>query len=1325
MVDQGPLVFGKYQLLELLARGGMAEVYKAKSHGVEGFEKVLVIKRILREHSSNPKFVEMFIHEAKLAVTLSHANIVQVFDLGRADDSYFIAMEYVAGYDLSTVLKRGRRFGRPFPRELAIFVAAEVAKGLDYAHRRRDAQQRPLHIVHRDISPHNVLISLEGEVKLTDFGIAKARTTVEPKTEAGVLKGKYAYMAPEQARGEPITPQTDLFALGTVLYEAISGKNPFYSESTYDTLKRVRTGWVRPLSEVVPGVPDDLADAVARAMAPLPEDRYESAGQMYQDLVQLLYTAGRRVGAPDVAAYMDSLQEVSERSRARRSEEIGIRATFEPREDTGRTPVAKPVRRSEGPSSSASDKKPGIGGPAGAELPTGVARPQAERRDVTLLAIRPVPGVPPSEGLRGQALRFGGRMLPSPTGSRVAVPGSVAILFGIDEPDGHDVEAAARCAVALRNAAGVRAPMAIHAGRVLVTLEGALIEDRRYERLLGETLAALAPTAPLETVLTPGAAVSARRGFETASLPTRSDVVQLGPQKAHADRLGRFIGRRDALRRLGEILAEASAGAQRVVSIGGEAGLGKSRLLHETQRRLRLGGHDVGMHVAELGPEGRDVPLSTCRIMLRVILGIDDVDSEDRVRSKIYRLRELGLSLADLAAIEAALGLSTGGGPLPAGSRSLRAAVARIANKLAEDRLTVFAFDGIENADDASMALLRRLMRDAGSARITLIVTHRPGHDHSFRDLPGHEEVLLGPFDDQDVARATAALVGADEVPMELLREITLKSGGNPLYVEEYVRALIDEGAVRIAGPGKVHYDPKAVAGRVPKTLRGIVASRLRRLGPKERHVLQIAASIGASFSPALLAHVRGEERAQVEVSLSVLEQRGIVRRVAEDEYQIVHDLVGEVLREGLTPEARAELHGAIANGLEQVFPDRLDDLAERLAGHFQHAGARDRAASYLERAAARLASEGALAGAFDHLVSALDLLEDAADHGRLLALHERAGALALRARLFARGADRVERGIEVAELAGRNDFLARLCLLRGQIASLGASHAESRVWLDQARQVARTLDDVDLLREVTVATAEAHARSGDFASAIGLLREALELARRAADGDAQLRCLFPLALAQANAGARDPALRSLDEAAALVAGRADKDRYPACRLHQTELAVRFHLADVRGAIEAGKKALELAQEHGFFDDVAWIGRGIGEAYLRVGDFREAFPYLRQAHDIAAERKLGRVQFSVLALLGVIDALRFNSLEGRQRIVEACAYASEHGHYSDLVQAAFLLAYVDHAQGRWTDAVGAFREVIRLAAEYGHLTYARVAEQALEDMAAGRPVRIR
>src|SRR5688572_24848849 len=211
----------------------MAEAFKAQSSGVEGFEKALVIKRILPKLAEHPKFVDLSVHDAKLAVRLSHANIVQVFDLGRVGHAtgdptaYFIAMEYVAGLDLATVLARARRMRCPIPFGLIVYIGAEVAKALDHAHRRRDEQARPLGIVHRDISPQNVLLSWEGEVKVTDFGIAKALDSIDDDeandAKAGRVRGKLSYMSPEQARSEPLDGRSDLFSLGTVLYELIAG----------------------------------------------------------------------------------------------------------------------------------------------------------------------------------------------------------------------------------------------------------------------------------------------------------------------------------------------------------------------------------------------------------------------------------------------------------------------------------------------------------------------------------------------------------------------------------------------------------------------------------------------------------------------------------------------------------------------------------------------------------------------------------------------------------------------------------------------------------------------------------------------------------------------------------------------------------------------------------------------------------------------------------------------------------------------------------------------------------------------------------------------
>jgi serine/threonine protein kinase len=206
-----PIPFGKYLLLERINVGGMAEVFKAKAFGVEGFERLVAVKRILPSIAEDQEFITMFVDEAKIAVQLTHANIAQIFDLGRVGDSYFIAMEYVHGKDLRAIFDRARKRGETVPVPMACYVAMKICEGLDYAHNKKDAAGRDLHLVHRDVSPQNVLLSYDGEVKVIDFGIAKAAGKAG-KTQAGILKGKFGYMSPEQVRGLPLDRRSDIFA---------------------------------------------------------------------------------------------------------------------------------------------------------------------------------------------------------------------------------------------------------------------------------------------------------------------------------------------------------------------------------------------------------------------------------------------------------------------------------------------------------------------------------------------------------------------------------------------------------------------------------------------------------------------------------------------------------------------------------------------------------------------------------------------------------------------------------------------------------------------------------------------------------------------------------------------------------------------------------------------------------------------------------------------------------------------------------------------------------------------------------------------------------
>ena len=301
-----PAPFGKYYLLERINVGGMAEVFRAKAFGVEGFERLVAVKRILPNIAEDKEFIRMFIDEAKIAVQLNHANIAQIFDLGVVDGAYYIALEHIHGRDLRAVFDRCRQLGEAMPVAQACFVVMKVCEGLDYAHNKRDQAGRDLHLVHRDVSPQNVLVSFEGEVKLIDFGIAKAAGKGS-KTQAGILKGKFGYMSPEQVRGIPIDRRSDVFSCGIVLYELLTGERLFVGESDFSTLEKVRNVEILPPSTYNRRIPDELERIVLKALAKDPDDRYSNSIDLHDELQAFVYTAGEFYSRKDLASWMKKI----------------------------------------------------------------------------------------------------------------------------------------------------------------------------------------------------------------------------------------------------------------------------------------------------------------------------------------------------------------------------------------------------------------------------------------------------------------------------------------------------------------------------------------------------------------------------------------------------------------------------------------------------------------------------------------------------------------------------------------------------------------------------------------------------------------------------------------------------------------------------------------------------------------------------------------------------------------------------------------------------------------------------------------------------------
>ncbi|HAN32677.1 MAG TPA: hypothetical protein DCQ06_13865 [Myxococcales bacterium] len=300
-----PQEFGRYYLTTKIAMGGMAEIFRAKSVGAEGFEKVVVIKRILPHFCEDESFITMFQDEARVAAHLNHANVVQIFDFEQVEGLYYIAMEYVEGEDLKRVLDAGTKEGRPLSIAQAVQVMIEAGQGLDYAHK-REVDGKPLNIIHRDISPHNMMVSYNGEVKIMDFGIAKAASR-STKTRVGTVKGKCAYMSPEQARGKPLDGRSDLFALGVCLWEMLAGKRLFVGDSDFETLNNVLRMEAPSLTEMNPDVPTELDAIVAKSLAKDRDERQADVAEFVADLRRWFYTAVPDPSAISLKNYLHEL----------------------------------------------------------------------------------------------------------------------------------------------------------------------------------------------------------------------------------------------------------------------------------------------------------------------------------------------------------------------------------------------------------------------------------------------------------------------------------------------------------------------------------------------------------------------------------------------------------------------------------------------------------------------------------------------------------------------------------------------------------------------------------------------------------------------------------------------------------------------------------------------------------------------------------------------------------------------------------------------------------------------------------------------------------
>ncbi len=1308
--------FGRYTLLEKIGQGGMAEVFRAKSFGVEGFEKVLVIKRILPQLAREPKFVEMFVREAKLAVRLSHANVVQVFDLGRVADSLFIAMEFVHGLDLATMLAWARRHGAQISVATAAYVAAEVAKGLDHAHRRRDEQLRPLGVVHRDVSPQNVLLSYEGEVKVTDFGIAKAKDTLDaddddrPRADGRIpIRGKYAYLSPEQANGEPVDARSDIWSLGVVVYEMLAGTNPFAAPTVFETLRRVRAAEAPPLELARPDVPREFADILRKTLAQKPADRYADAARLHDDLLAFLYSSGERFGAHPLSELLTTLRESRDlrATQPRPGTSHGDDSFGDVEEGLAHTPVEVPDA-----SDVVTAPPRGTGSVVGADGSSGLARAASlgEQREVTALALEigadalqtADPSAIEAECVRVMT-RYGGAVHEQGEGRVVA-------LFGVAAPDGRDTEFAVRCALVLARTLREVAPtsgLGIHAGRVVLDADGAVTADDRLGTLVSAARE-LARAREGAAAISTAASRHVDQLVELEPLPPggRALAITTGllikRRKPASETYAKFVGRREELRVIGEILAAATRRRARVLTIQGAVGVGKTRLMHEIQRRLQRGAYNVGWYLAACPPHGRDQPLSAIAAMLRVLCGIEEGDAEPKVSAVRPRLRALGLGEDEQRTVLELV--RAGGDPRAQDSDAVQEhaalALAHMISRLCDDRLQALAWDDVQSMDPSSAAVLGSVVRMVAATRVVLLFAGLEGErlpisiadEPTIDAKPVQQHVLVLPeLRRDDVQRIIATRLGVRDLAPELLAFVEARTSGNPLYVEELLRAMLEAGAIEnISIPTEPGAQPILSAELrdvgesidLPKSLRGLVASRIAKRSQKERAVLTAIALLGEPAEIGLLATSAGEPIADLERLLGPLEDAAILRRLGERSVGFVSPIARDIVLDAAPTEAKRELHAAIAQALLSLPEPPL----ERVGHHLLEGGDRERAAdAYLRSGEQHAAAGRAEAAARDLgrglLVGDLQRVprEDVARWLHAL------GAALVTARGVGRSAEDAPVAMEraLARLEGGSEELRREAFIDAGRGFGGASQFErARAAFDQAEALCRGVERD--LRRVLTARAELANRTGEFGEAAEYLRR-LEpmLGQGQADlaelYDAFVRLGLATAAVEGPAG-RDKALAYVHRAESLTARIGDTPVRAAERAKTRGLVYSF-ARDFRLSMPEFERAAELAREAGLTYESAINLYNLGDTRIRLRDFPAAYAVLRQSMALAEEGGHDRLVAIDRAPLAYLDGVAGDP-QAKARLAENIAYSHQRGSPWDEYNARYLLGLLYAHEGQ-------------------------------------------
>lgn len=964
-----PKKLGKYHILERIAQGGMAEIYKAKSIGIAGFEKILAVKRIKPSIAGEPRFVRNFIDEARIAVSLNHRNIVQVFDFGKDEGELFLAMELLEGVDLHVAIEAARRNGEQIPAALGCYILADIAAGLDYAHQKCDSQGNPLGIVHCDVSPHNILLSYEGFVKILDFGVARARFVAAPKSKR--LRGKPRYMAPEQTFGDSPTPASDVFVIGILAWELFADRRLFDGDTILEILKSVRATAVENIALIRPDLPEFLSTTIMAALQRHPGRRC-SASEFSRQLARASRELSDQSGARSLAAWLSrTFPPEVEETETTSTMTVSLRKNpeFAPTETVQSTRF-----------SSAQDSPAEI---IANEVPTeyeitevgSVFQPPTvstliDKRRVVVSLLLLDGGTP--DRRREISLALCDLAYKRSAVIHDSSESSVVAVFGLEMAGEDDIANAMHFAIDAAELVADSSARIDSTDRIeLRSAARAGVVAQRYGteyRLRGDALREARELArggeSFKPLLSGGTGRTATAQFRFRELPSRKlrsrklRVLELvGPQshddrtRALRDRRGRFIGRSEILQTIWDRYYQSmEEGQQYGVLVTGSVGVGKSRVISEFVAGLPTHASPPLLFTMVATERAIDAPFTIIINYLEVALGLppnrgkrarsllslrlartlqDSGQSKERITDTCHTI-EMAMELRDGA-------LRGGAHETPAGLRERCIKSLRLCHRaFTKQQQSVLIIENVHFADPASIDILRTVLNpDAGSIPCLVLMSCR--ERSPIPEFPNTTELCLQELSKDERETLIADRLG-DVSSNEIVAKVSKRTGGNPLYIEEVCQNIRDIG-----------WD------ETPAGVRDSVLARIDRLSAQNRALLQRAAVIGESFRAPILEELAGSAIAS---HLQELVEVGLLQRqdtadfaTHGGEFTFRHGLIREVVYSSLTTRARQATHAELGQLLSLRDKAGSDEPPALIARHLELGGLSQPAAEYWSQA--------------------------------------------------------------------------------------------------------------------------------------------------------------------------------------------------------------------------------------------------------------------------------------------------------------------------------------------------------------------------------------